>query len=562
MQKNNHSWMIAAALTLAMLHLTLVPARAQAWAKKASKSVFTLKTFDADGTLIASSNGFFTSDDGQAVSPFAPFRGAHRAVIIDAQGKEMAVACMLGANDTYDVAKFRVEAKKTVALPIATKAAEQSAVWLLPYREEKSCPQGIVRKAETFKDDYTYYTLALTMPEQSVGCPLLNGEGAVVGLMQQPASNRDTLAYAVDAAFAASLNVNGLSINDATLRSTHIRIALPDDIDQANLTLYVASASLDSLAYTELLEAFISKFPDSPDGYTYRAQFATGADRFAAAAADMEQAIRIATKKDEAYYNYARLIYQKEIYKNDRPFADWSLDKAYAEAEAAYAVNPQPVYRQLQGQIRYAQRRYAEAADIYGTITGSTLRSADLFYEASRCQEMLRDTTAQLALLDSAVAMFSRPYLKEAAPYLFSRALVRIDAGRFREAVADLNEYEALMPAGLTDRFFYIRHQADVGGRLFQQGLDDINRAIELNPASDLYYAERASLQARVGQLDEAMASANECIRLAPDNSDGYLFLGLAQCAKGMREQGVANLRRAKELGDNQADALIEKYSK
>ena len=263
-----------------------------------------------------------------------------------------------------------------------------------------------------------------------------------------------------------------------------------------------------------------------------------------------------------AYYNYARLIYQKEIYKNDRPFADWSLDKAYAEAEAAYAVNPQPVYRQLQGQIRYAQRRYAEAADIYGTITGSTLRSADLFYEASRCQEMLRDTTAQLALLDSAVAMFSRPYLKEAAPYLFSRALVRIDAGRFREAVADLNEYEALMPAGLTDRFFYIRHQADVGGRLFQQGLDDINRAIELNPASDLYYAERASLQARVGQLDEAMASANECIRLAPDNSDGYLFLGLAQCAKGMREQGVANLRRAKELGDSQADALIEKYSK
>lgn len=45
-----------------------------------------------------------------------------------------------------------------------------------------------------------------------------------------------------------------------------------------------------------------------------------------------------------------------------------------------------------------------------------------------------------------------------------------------------------------------------------------------------------------------------------PENSDGYLFLGLAQCMKGDKEQGVANLRKAKDLGDPQADSLIEKY--
>ena len=42
--------------------------------------------------------------------------------------------------------------------------------------------------------------------------------------------------------------------------------------------------------------------------------------------------------------------------------------------------------------------------------------------------------------------------------------------------------------------------------------------------------------------------------------SDGYLFLGLAQCMKGDKEQGIANLRKAKDLGDPQADSLIEKY--
>ena len=55
--------------------------------KKASKAVLTLKTFKADGTLLASSNAFFVGEEGCALSSFAPFRGADRAVVIDAQGK-------------------------------------------------------------------------------------------------------------------------------------------------------------------------------------------------------------------------------------------------------------------------------------------------------------------------------------------------------------------------------------------------------------------------------------------------------------------------------------------
>jgi hypothetical protein len=49
---------------------------------------------------------------------------------------------------------------------------------------------------------------------------------------------------------------------------------------------------------------------------------------------------------------------------------------------------------------------------------------------------------------------------------------------------------------------------------------------------------------------------------VAPEYSDGYLFLGLAQCLKGQKAEGVKNLQRAKELGDPQVDELIEKYSK
>lgn len=100
------------AITLLLMG-TVLSSWAQAWSKKAAQAVFTLKTFKADGTLLGSANGVFVSENGEAVSSFAPFRGADRAVVIDAQGKEWPVETMMGANDMYDVAKFKVAAKET-----------------------------------------------------------------------------------------------------------------------------------------------------------------------------------------------------------------------------------------------------------------------------------------------------------------------------------------------------------------------------------------------------------------------------------------------------------------
>lgn len=549
-----------------MIGLLLIAAAVTAqpsWTKKATKSVFTLKTFAADGTLIGSTNGFFTGEQGEAVSNFSPFKGASSAVVIDAQGKEMPVVCILGANDTYDVVKFRVDAKKTTPLTIAaTTATEGTQVWLLPYRETKQVLQGEVRKTETVSSGHAYYTVAMTMPEGTTSCPLLNEAGEAVGLMQQPYSQGDSLSYAVSALFADSLRITGLSINDATLRSTNIKKDLPTDFDQAALSLYVGQASLDSAQFIQLINDFISRFPNSPEGYTYRAQTALIDMNFDAAARDMEQAIRVADKKDEAHFNYSRLIYEKEVYMSQKPYEPWSLDKALSEAQEAGRLNPQAIYRHQEAVILFAQKKYAESADIYASLFNGELRSAELFYEASRCKAALRDTVGQIALLDSCVAMFSQPYLKEAAPYLLARAQLLMDVNQNRKAVVDLNEYEKLMVATVNDRFYYLRFQAELGGRLFQQALTDIDRAIQMNPQYDLYYAEKASLQLRVGLLDEAIATATECINIAPDHSDGYLFLGIAQCQKGLKDEGIKNLQKARELGDSQADALIEKYSK
>ena len=156
------------------------------------------------------------------------------------------------------------------------------------------------------------------------------------------------------------------------------------------------------------------------------------------------------------------MIYNKNIFQADQKYDNWSMDKALDEIRLANTLNPQPMYRQMEGNILYAQKKYAEAYDIYNQLTTTNLKSAEVFFSAARCKEMLKDTTAMLALMDSAMSTFTKPYLKEAAPYLWARAQARMGAKKFREPIADMNDYEELMMANINDNFYYIRHQAEI----------------------------------------------------------------------------------------------------
>ena len=205
----------------------------------------------------------------------------------------------------------------------------------------------------------------------------MNESGEVIGMMQQPASDTDTLSFAVSARLADSLFISGLSVNDPTLRSIGIKKDLPEQLDQANLTVYLAASSLDSASYVQLVDDFIQKFPDAPDGYTYRAQIACNNGDFAAAERDMQQAIRVADKKDEPHFSFSRLIYQKELYMSDRPYDAWSLDKALDEVRQAISLNPLASYRHHEAAILFSQKKYDEAlpeggGSLYpGTCTGT-----------------------------------------------------------------------------------------------------------------------------------------------------------------------------------------------
>ena len=542
----------------------MASAQPDKWVKKASKAVFTLKTFNANDELIGSSNGFFITADGIAVSSYTPFRGASKAVIIDAMGKEYPVKSIIGANDTYDIAKFRVDASKCQTLRTAPAVGENTQLWLLPYNAKNgySCTAATVKSVQKVQNDYDYYTLEGNGSENTVGCPYLNAAGDVVGIKQQSSSDDNATQYAVGATFATGLKMTGLSLNDAALKATSIKKELPDELDQAILTLYLASSIGDANSFVGLVDDFIEKFPQAPDGYSYKAQIMAAKDNYPEADKYMKLAIENATDKAEAHYNYAKMMYQNLLYFHDSASHAWTYEQALEQAEQAVALDPQLAYVTQKAQLLFACKRYDDSYTTFQDAIAKGAHNAECFYGAARCKEQLNDTTAYIALLDSAVATFSQPYLKEAAPYIYARGQALAENGQYRLAVNDFNEYENLMISQINSEFYYIRSQVEVKGRLFQQALNDLDKAIEKSPSVLLYRSEKASLQIRVKLIDEAIETASECIRLFPDSSDGYLFLGLAQCLKGDKALGVVNLLKAKDLGDAQADVLIEKYGK
>ena len=349
-------------------------------------------------------------------------------------------------------------------------------------------------------------------------------------------------------------------MNDATLKLTSIKKELPDNIKEATLALFLANSQSDSATYASLVSDFIQKFPQAAEGYIQRAQLASNGEDYTAAEKDIETALKTADTKDEVHFAFARLIYNKEIFGNNKVFPNWNLDKALSEIQTAITINPLSTYRQLKANILFAQQKYDDEYSIYDDLSKTDMHNAETFYAAAKCKEMLKDTTAMMALLDSTMSTFTKPYLKEAAPYIWARAEARRNIGKYREAVSDMNDYEELMQASVNDNFYYVRHQTEIEGRLYQQALNDINRAIRINPQETLYYAEKASLQIRVNLFADAVETAQELITIDPNESDGYMFLGLAQCLTGNKKEGIPNLQKAKDMGNTQAEGLIQKY--
>lgn len=542
------------------------------WVEKAKRAVFSVVTYDKNDKMLNTGNGFFVSEDGLALSDFSLFKGAERAVVVTADGKQMPVSRILGANDMYDVIKFRVgiTEKKVPALVVATAApAVGSDAWMLPYSTQKSiaCVSGKVKEVSKVAGEYHYYTLSMQMKDKMVSCPVMNAEGQVFGIAQK-SSGLDTITtcYAAGAAFAMAQKINALSLGDATLRSIGIRKGLPETEDQALVYLFMASSQMSGDDYGELLDDFIAQFPNNADGYLRRANYyiAKGKDDqswYDKAVDDFNRALKVTQKKDDAYYNIGKMMYSYQLSKPEKTYKDWTYDTALENVRQAIAIDPLPVYIQMEGDILFAKQDYAGALAAYEKVNASNLASPATFFSAAKTKELMKsDSKEVLTLMDSCIARCPQPITAELAPYLLERAQMNMAAGQARNAMLDYDAYHTAVKGQVNDVFYYYREQAALKARQYQRALDDIAKAIELNPADLTYQAEHAVVNLRVGRYEEAVRILNDMLKTDPKYAEAYRLLGLCQIQLQKKDEACGNFKKAKELGDPNVDELIQKY--
>ena len=397
----------------------------------------------------------------------------------------------------------------------------------------------------------------------------MNANGEVLGLIQKSASEEDKESYAIGASYGESLSISPLSANDINLNKIGIAKALPETEDQALVYLYMSSSQMDAKNYLATLNDFLQAYPNSTEGYTRRAGYYMniGDDEHnALAEADLKKAMDVSGNKTEGQYNVAKIIYSYciNLEEGKKAYGDWSYDKALNIIREAIATDAQPVYIQLEGDILFAMRNYTDAYKSYEQVNQTPLASAATFYSAAKTKQLVEGTEMNevIALMDSAIAPFTPLYTSEAAPYFYERAEMKAQTGKYREAVVDYDEFYDAIGGRVTAAFYLQREQAEIQCKMYQQAINDINKAVEMSPENVEMWIEKGSVHLRVGQFNEAVEALKKAISLDPKAAAAYRMLGYCQVQQKNNKEACTNFAKAKELGDTVVDSLIQKYCK
>lgn len=550
------------------------------WMDKGRKAIITVTTYDKDNHKMQTGTGFYISETGEALSGYSLFKGAVRATVRDAEGKEAEVTRILGADELYDVIRFQVEVpKKVTFFPLASEPlAVGATVYLLPFSPDKNVKfgQGPVTEVSKLKEPFSYYKMSIPLESSQVNAPLLTETGEVFGLAQEDASGKKEVSYAVSAGYVHSLEVGSADAFNSVYNSIGIRKAWPADPSQAQVALFLKETREDVGTYLETLNDFIATFPNVPDGYLgrashyayHRAELApTPAQQTAyldKAWADLETAARFATEKGEAAYNKAKLIYGVAISDTTLKDSRWNLELAMNLIGEAIQENDAPLYRQLAGDMNFNSGKYPEAFDDYMKVNQSDMATPATWYWAAKAKQHTTGANFGdvIALLDSAVAKCGTPPSAEAAPYILERVDLKLKLMNYPAAIADYDLYADVLQGKVGDSFYYYREQAKFRANDLEGALADIQKAIQLSPDDPNYPAEEASVYMRMEKYDEALGSIANALKLAPEFAACYRLRGVCYVRQKKTAEACEALQKAKELGDPVADRLIKEHCK
>ena len=540
-------------------------AKVPKWYKSARNSVFEVIAYNESGEETARSRGFFIDKNGTGITDLEVLTGAYSAITVDAAGIRRPINVILGADDIYDAVRFQVTPdKKLCTVKLSSDMAEEgNTVTILPYSSQKlkELPSDTVTKSMGIDGGHHYYNIDIPFDSSLTGCPVFDDGGHVIGIVQDGQA-ADKITYVLDAGFTADLRIMAMSLDTKAYTRLNIRKALPEDPDQALAYIFIKQNAMGTKEYGKLLEDFMLQFPDNADGMFNLGSYLimeTDSTQYARGIQLIEQSIQTSDEKDRMHCDYASLIYTS-VTQGQKVNDSWTLDKALEEIDTALAIDTVPVYYQLKGNIEYAMKRYNDAYRSYCKLNRTNMASADTYlYTYTICRQMDSNPALCISLLDSAIVMMGTPMPQRAGTLIIERAMLKQQAGLYRDAVNDYNAYENLIGTNsMNESFFYTRHQVEIQAKMYEQALADINMARQLAPQDSTLMLEHASLLLRINNAKAALPLLEELVITYPDSPDVQRLLGVSYLRLDNKEKAFRHIGIAADLGDSVAKQLLD----
>ena len=528
---------------------------------KVRGSVASVVTYK-QGVMLHNGVAVFAGENGDLLSSYSLFVGADSAVVIDGKGVARPVVYVVGVNEMFDCIKVRVNADKKIKPLVASSlsVANDETLYLLGYGVGKG---GFVELATVERVDSAYsnayYTLKRPMESRFLSLPVVNARGELVAVMQAASASDTINSYAISASVLSMLDVSVASFGKGYYPSIGIRTALPRSKEEALSCLYMQTIIGDSTSYKNVIDDFIAAYPTSCEGYIARAEYEAVLLRdMNAAERSWNRAMKLADNVAEVHFGKAKSINSILLTGDSVSHKMLSFDNALAEIDKAIALDYQSLYINGKADMLCSHGCYTAAAECYERLASIDTNRAEAFAKAAMCYKEVKNYDKSVEMLDSAVNCFDEAGGKASAPYILTRALVYAADGMYRNAVFDYNRYEELMGGLLGADFYYLREQAELNAKMYQQALNDIDTAIDLAPTNIAYYVEKGLLCYRVKLSDEGIRVLQEAKELAPDVPDVHYLLGRLYMQKEENDTALPYMKKAMELGHPNAEAAIK----
>ena len=183
--------------------------------KRTKPSVVSVISYNAFDLEDGTGSGFFI-ERNRIITNFHVVEGAVSVKIRQNDSSEYSVIRMIAKDSVMDIAVLEVDipaTRKVVPLVFRTNPPEQGErVYVVgnPLGFEQSVSDGIVSSVRVMKEYGKQIQFTAAVSHGSSGSPLLDANGAVLGVVRLILSEGQSLNFAVPAEFAKSIKIEGV----------------------------------------------------------------------------------------------------------------------------------------------------------------------------------------------------------------------------------------------------------------------------------------------------------------------------------------------------------------